>query len=63
LVSDKKILRKYKDGRKVDPKDEVIIKELASLGLMRCGFDLDELEPTAIVTDLGRSRISYKIIW
>ncbi len=54
MDDDRRILIKYRKGRKVDPTDMDAIKRLSSVGLIRCGFDTENIMPTAITTELGK---------
>lgn len=48
------ILKKYSDGRVIDPKDEDIVNEFADVGFMHIGVSLSEQKPTASTLYIGR---------
>jgi|GEM_PF-5885637 len=60
---DLRILRKYKKGKAIDPVDLRGVERLASMGLIRRGFDTETIVPTAITTELGKSAISSRLFW
>lgn len=53
----KKILLKYKKGRKIDPTDYDVLIRWANVGLVRFGFDSVEGD-TARLTKAGRYDVS-----
>jgi len=47
------LLEKYRIGRVLDVEDKVNVARLNSVGLIRCGYDLDMMMKTARTTDIG----------
>ena len=52
-----KILKKYKKGRVIDPKDKPYLKDMASVGFIKYGYDIDKRKQTAKTTIGGLSSI------
>ena len=52
-VSDESILRKYLDGRDLDPEDESHVMVLCSVGMMKTGLNLKRKVVTAKTIALG----------
>ena len=48
------VLKRYLEGRIIQPEDAEVIDELAMTGFIRKGFSLTEKRETAIVTELGK---------
>jgi len=52
-VGDEDILRKYRDGRDLDPEDAPHVRELCSVGMMKTGLSLQRKVITAKTIGLG----------
>lgn len=55
------ILLKYKDGAILDLQDNsFVIRNLKSIGLLRCGFDLEENKETVRTTARGLGLLAIR---
>lgn len=52
-----RILRKYIRGRIIDSEDKPYLEDMASVGFIKYGYDIDKRKQTAKTTMGGRSSI------
>lgn len=52
-----KILKKYLKGQVVEEKDKLYLDRFANTGLIKYGFSIKEMKPTAKTTSLGYASI------
>ena len=57
------VMKKYEKGDYVDPKDEFILDELASIGYAKYGYSFEEHRTTAALTDRGRRKFLREKIY
>lgn len=51
---EKKVLEKYKHGRRIDERDRAILDRFTLIGLVRWGFNYSNMYPTAELSELGK---------
>jgi len=51
------ILRRFRKWSIVSKKDDVVLNRYASVGFVQFGFDWDNMEETAKLTELGKKHL------
>jgi len=50
---EREILKGFKKGAYITEEAEEIVDDWASIGFVSCGYDLDEMRPTARLNEIG----------
>ena len=48
------VMQKYVNRKVLSEQDRVVVDRLSLIGMFSRGFDFDNMQPTAKLTDLGR---------